>query len=46
MSVHIDARDEALLLDAIDKWIARDLKPIVREYDHADRYPKHVVEQM
>ncbi len=41
-----DEHDEAQLLDAIDKWIARDLKPIVREYDHADRYPTHVVEQM
>ena len=43
---HIDAMDETQLLDAIDKWIERDLKPIVREYDHADRYPAHVVEQM
>ncbi len=42
----LDADDEAQLLDAIDKWIERDLKPIVREYDHADRYPAHVVEQM
>ena len=42
----IDAADEAQLLDSIDKWIERDLKPIVREYDHADRYPAHVVEQM
>ena len=42
----LDAADEAQLLDAVDKWIERDLKPIVREYDHADRYPTHVVEQM
>jgi alkylation response protein AidB-like acyl-CoA dehydrogenase len=42
----LTADDEAQLLDAIDKWIERDLKPIVREYDHADRYPTHVVEQM
>jgi alkylation response protein AidB-like acyl-CoA dehydrogenase len=41
-----DAADEAQLLDAIDQWIERELKPIVREYDHADRYPSHVVEQM
>ena len=43
---HFDAADEAQLLDAIDRWIERDLKPIVKEYDHADRYPTHVVEQM
>src|SRR5262245_187539 len=41
-----DTADEAQLLDAIDQWIERELKPIVREYDHADRYPAHVVEQM
>jgi len=41
-----DEHDEAQLLDAIDQWIARELKPIVREYDHADRYPTHVVEQI
>jgi alkylation response protein AidB-like acyl-CoA dehydrogenase len=41
-----DEHDEAQLLDAIDTWIARELKPIVREYDHADRYPTHVVEQL
>jgi alkylation response protein AidB-like acyl-CoA dehydrogenase len=42
----IDAADEAQLLEAIDRWIDRDLRPIVKEYDHADRYPAHVVEQM
>jgi alkylation response protein AidB-like acyl-CoA dehydrogenase len=41
-----DEHDEAQLLDAIDQWIARELKPIVREYDHADRYPTHIVEQL
>ena len=41
-----DAADEAQFFDAIDRWIERDLKPIAKEYDHADRYPAHVVEQM
>ena len=41
-----DTADEAQLLEAIDRWIDRDLRPIVKEYDHADRYPAHVVEQM
>jgi len=45
-AAHFDAADEAQLLDAIDRWIERDLRPIVKEYDHADRYPTHVVEQM
>ena len=42
----IDPAHEAQLLEAIDRWVARELKPIVQEYDHADRYPTHVVEQM
>jgi alkylation response protein AidB-like acyl-CoA dehydrogenase len=42
----IDPAHEAQLLEAIDRWVARELKPIVREYDQADRYPQHVVEQM
>ncbi|HEY9181684.1 MAG TPA: acyl-CoA dehydrogenase family protein [Gammaproteobacteria bacterium] len=41
-----DPADEAPLLDAIDRWIEREVRPIVREYDHADRYPAHLVEQM
>ncbi len=40
------AADEGPLLEAIDRWVERDLKPIVKEYDHADRYPEHVVEQL
>src|ERR1700749_198972 len=34
------------ILDMIDRWVARELKPIVKEYDHADRYPQGVVDQM
>jgi alkylation response protein AidB-like acyl-CoA dehydrogenase len=41
-----DPSDEAQLLDMIERWTERELKPIVREYDHADRYPDHIVEQM
>jgi alkylation response protein AidB-like acyl-CoA dehydrogenase len=41
-----NAGDEAAILDTIDRWVERDLRPIVREYDHADRYPDGVVEQM
>jgi alkylation response protein AidB-like acyl-CoA dehydrogenase len=43
----IGADEEAELLAAIDRWIERSLKPeIVREFDHADRYPAQVVEEM
>jgi alkylation response protein AidB-like acyl-CoA dehydrogenase len=45
-STTLDPREETQLLDTIDRWVARELQPIVREYDHADRYPAHIVEQM
>src|SRR6266702_1296013 len=41
-----DTNEEIQMLDSIERWVARELKPIVREYDHADRYPSDVVEQM
>jgi alkylation response protein AidB-like acyl-CoA dehydrogenase len=41
-----DASDDGQILDVIDRWVARELKPIVKEYDHADRYPHEIVEQM
>ena len=43
---NIDPDDEAQLLDAIDRWVEKEVKPIAREYDHADRYPAETVEQM
>jgi len=41
-----DASDDGQILDMIDRWVARELKPIVKEFDHADRYPHEIVEQM
>ena len=42
----LTTEDEALFLDTIRRWVNRELKPVVREYDHADRYPSEIVEQM
>ena len=42
----MQGEDDAALLDAVDRWVEQELRPIVREYDHADRYPTHIVEQM
>jgi alkylation response protein AidB-like acyl-CoA dehydrogenase len=42
----MNSSDEEQLLDAIDRWIDLEVRPIVKEYDHADRYPAHLVEQM
>ena len=37
---------EAELLAGVDRWITREVRPIARAYDHADRYPHHLVDQM
>ncbi len=42
----IDREDETQLLDAIERWLERDVRPVVKEFDHADRYPAAIVEQM
>ena len=42
----IDQADENQLLDALDRWLEKDVRPVVKEFDHADRYPAAIVEQM
>jgi alkylation response protein AidB-like acyl-CoA dehydrogenase len=37
---------ETEILDAIEKWLARDVRPHVLKFDHADEYPHDMVEQM
>jgi alkylation response protein AidB-like acyl-CoA dehydrogenase len=44
--VTLDADEEQQLLQAIERWVEREVKPRVLEYDHADRYPQVLVEQM
>ena len=43
---NIDPDDEAQLLATIDRWVEKEVAPIAKEYDHADRYPADTVEQM
>ncbi len=42
----IDPDFENQLLDSIDKWIERDLKPVVMHHDHNDIWPEETVRQM
>lgn len=42
----VDAAFEAQLMDAIDKWIDRELRPVVMEHDHGDIWPAKIVAQM
>ena len=41
-----DPRDEALLLDTIDRWLEKDVRPVVKTFDHADKWPDEIVAQM
>jgi len=45
-STDLASGDDAELLAAVERWVEREVRPIVQEYDHADRYPDHLVEQM
>lgn len=38
--------EEGLILDTIDKWLEKDVRPHVLRLDHADEYPFEMVEQM
>jgi alkylation response protein AidB-like acyl-CoA dehydrogenase len=42
----IESAEEAQLLDAIDRWLKREVEPVVMEHDHEDKWPAKIVEQM
>ena len=42
----IDDAEEQQMLDAIEKWLERDVRPHVLELEHGDVYPEIMVEQM
>ncbi|GFE80432.1 isovaleryl-CoA dehydrogenase [Steroidobacter agaridevorans] len=50
MSAHsqrrIDASAEQALLEAIDRWVEREVRPVVMHHDHNDIWPAELVEQM
>ena len=42
----MNAADEAQMLDAISRWLERDVRPSVRELERDDVYPEDIVERM
>ncbi|MCB1746244.1 MAG: acyl-CoA dehydrogenase family protein [Gammaproteobacteria bacterium] len=42
----LDASDEQLILDAIDKWLEQKVKPVAMQLEHDDEYPAELVEDM
>ena len=42
----MDADEEAAFLDAIDKWVQKEVRPVVMKHDHDDVWPAELVAQM
>ncbi len=42
MSENVDQE----IIDSIERWAERELKPVAKKFDHADEYPLEIVEQM
>ncbi len=38
--------DDQIILDTVDRFLAREVKPIARDYELADEYPHEMVEKM
>lgn len=38
--------EEREILEAIERWAERELRPVAKRFDHADEYPAEIVEQM
>lgn len=40
------AAEERQLFDTLERWVEKEVRPIAKQYDHADEYPADLVEQM
>ena len=40
------ADEEAQIVDSIERWVEREVRPIARKFDQADEYPHDLVDQM
>jgi len=41
-----NADEEAQVIESIERWVEREVRPIAKKFDHADEYPFDLVEQM
>lgn len=48
MDMRVEDRiaDEQPIVDAIEDWAEKELRPVARQFDNADEYPEAIVEQM
>ncbi len=42
----IDADEERAFIEAIDRWMEREVIPVIRHHDHGDIWPAELVDQM
>ena len=42
----IDPDDERAFMDAIEKWVQNEVRPVIMEHDHGDIWPEKLVHQM
>lgn len=42
----IDPEEERAFMDAIDRWLEREVIPVIQHHDHNDIWPEKLVEQM
>jgi alkylation response protein AidB-like acyl-CoA dehydrogenase len=43
---HTDPQEEAALLDAIERWLEKEVRPVCMKLEHDDTYPQKLVEDM
>ena len=43
---HTDPAEEAALLEAIERWLEKEVRPQVMRLEHDDIYPRQMVETM
>ena len=43
---HTDPQEEAALLDAIERWLDKEVRPVCMKLEHDDIYPQKLVEDM
>jgi len=42
----LTANDESLILDSVDRFLERDVRPVAHELEASDTYPAEIVEKM
>lgn len=46
MTINVDPDFETQILETIDRWMIKDVRPVIMEHDHEDKWPAAIVEQM